>query len=119
MIEAIDTQRDDIVGFRVDGTISEVDMQPLFAQLSEKLRLHHRLQLLIEYVDDRGFSLDTLIEDVRYRFGASGVFEKTAVITCRDWLQQATQLAHELKETQFKSFHYSEKDQAFHWIAQR
>ncbi len=119
MIESINTQRDDIVGFRMDGTISEVDMKPLFAQLSEKLRLHQRLQLLIEYVDDRGFSLDTLIEDVRHRFGESGVFEKTAVITCRDWLHQATQLAHELQETQLKSFHYSEKEQALRWIAQR
>ncbi len=119
MIESIETHRDDIVGFRMDGTVSEVDMKPLFMQLSEKLRLHQRLQLLIEYVDDRGFSLDTLIEDVRYRFGESGVFEKTAVITCRDWLYQATQLAHELQETQFRSFHYSEKEQALHWIEEQ
>ena len=116
MIESIETSRDDIVGFRMDGTASEVDMKPLFTQLSEKLRLHQRLQLLIEYVDDRGFSLDTLVEDIRHRFGESGVFEKTAVITCKDWLQSASQLAHELKETQLKSFHYSERDQAFRWI---
>lgn len=116
MIESIETRRDDIVGFRMDGTVSEVDMKPLFAQLSEKLQLHPRLRLLIEYVDDQGFSLDTLVEDVRHRFGESGIFEKTAVITCRDWLQSASQLAHELKETQLKSFHYSEKDRAFRWI---
>ena len=119
MIESIDTQRDDIVGFRMDGTASEVDMKPLFAQLSEKLRLHQRLQLLIEYVDERGFSLDTLLEDIRHRFGESGIFERAAVITCSDWLNQATQLAHELKETQLRSFHYSEKDLAFRWIEQR
>ena len=121
MIEAIDidTQRDDIVGFRMSGTVSEVDMKPLFMKLTEKLQFHQRLQLLIEYVDDQGFSLDTLIEDVRYRFGESGIFEKTAVITCRDWLQSASQLAHELKETQLKSFHYSEKDRAFRWIEGR
>lgn len=119
MIETIDTQRGDIVGFRMDGTASEVDMKPLFTQLSEKLQLHQRVRLLIEYVDERGFSLDTLIEDIRHRFGESGIFEKTAVITCRDCLQSASQLAHELKETQLKSFHYSEKDQAFCWIEQR
>lgn len=119
MIESIDTQRDDIVGFRMNGTVSEVDLKPLFAQLSKKLRLHRRLQLLIEYVDDQGFSLDTLIEDIRHRFGESGIFEKTAVITCRDCLQSAAQLAHELKGTQFRSFHYSEEDQAVRWIAQQ
>ena len=118
MIESIDTHRDDIVGFRMDSTASEADLKPLFAQLSEKLRLHKQLRLLIEYVDDQGFSLDTLVEDVRYRFGPAGIFEKTAVITCRAWLDQAALLAHELKETQLKSFHYSEKDRALRWMEQ-
>lgn len=116
MIEFINTSYDHIVGFRMDSTASEADMKPLFARLNEKLRLHQRLRLLIEYVDDQGFSLDTLVEDVRYSFSQPGIFEKTAVITCRDWLQQASQLAYELKDTQLKSFHYSEKDLAFRWI---
>lgn len=119
MIESIETHRDNIVSFRMNGTASEVDMKPLFAHLNEKLQLHKRLRLLIEYVDDQGFSLDTLVEDFRHRFGPSGIFEKTAIITCRDWLSQASQLAHEMKETQLKSFHYSEKDQALHWIERR
>ena len=119
MIESVETHRDNIVSFRMSGTASEVDMKPLFTHLCEKLHKHPRLRLLIEYVDDHGFSLDTLIEAVRHRFGASGVFEKTAVITCKDWLQQASQLAHELQEIQLKSFHYSEKDQALRWIKQR
>lgn len=55
MIESIKTQRDDIVGFRTDGTASEVDMIPLFTQLTEKLQLHQKLQLLIEYVAPQPF----------------------------------------------------------------
>ncbi|MEM8970305.1 MAG: STAS/SEC14 domain-containing protein [Bacteroidota bacterium] len=118
MIEPISTGRDDIVGFRTDSTTSTADMKPWLMELHQKLQQHPKLRLLIEYVDDHGFSLDTLVEDFRYNFGKRGVFEKAVIITCSDWLDQAEQLAHQLRETQLKSFHYSEQDRAIHWIKQ-
>ena len=36
MIEPIETRRDDIIGLRVDGTTSEVDMKPLLPMLKKK-----------------------------------------------------------------------------------
>lgn len=118
MIEPINTEHENVVSFRTDSTTSAVDIQPLLAQLREKLEQYPRLRLWIEYVDDHGFSLDTLIEDLQHSFGKSNIIERTAVITCQDWLQQASELAHQLKETQFKSFHYSEEAQALRWIGQ-
>jgi len=118
MIEPIKTWRDDIVGFRIDGTTSEADIKPLLMQLNEKLRQYKKLRLFLEYADPDGFSVDTLIEDFKYNFGHWGNFEKAAIITFKEWLDQADQLAHELRETQLKSFHYSEKDQAIRWIEQ-
>ena len=118
MIEPISTGRDDIVGFRTDSTTSMADMKPWLNELHEKLRLYPKLRLLIEYVDHDGFSLDTLVEDFQYNFGRQVFFEKTAIITCKDWLRQAEQLAHEIREVQLKSFHYSETDQAMQWIEQ-
>ena len=118
MIEPFKTRRDDIVGFRMDGTISEVDIRPLMQQLNEKLLLHKKLRLLVEYADTNGFSMDTLLEDFGYNFGHWGNFEKTAIITFKDWISQASQLAHELQETNMKSFSYSEKDVAIQWIEQ-
>lgn len=118
MIEPISTGRDDIVGFRTDSTTSTADMKPWLAELHQKLQHHPKLRLLIEYVDDHGFSLDTLVEDFRYNFGQRDIFEKTVIITCNDWLQQAEQLAYKIQETQLRSFHYSEEDQAIRWIEQ-
>ena len=118
MIESIKTQRDDVVSFRIDGTTSAVDIQPLLVHLNEKLSQHKKLRLFVEYADPDGFSVDTLIEDFKYNFGHWGNFEKAAIITFKEWLEQASQLAHMLRETQLKSFHYSEKDQAIQWIEQ-
>lgn len=118
MIEPIKTRRDDIVSFRIDGTTTEVDLRPLLTQLNEKLRQHKKLRLWVEYNDPEGFSADTFIEDFKYNFGHLGTFEKAAIITFKDWLNQADQLAYELRETQLKSFHYSEKDLALRWIEQ-
>ncbi len=116
MIEPIKTQREDVVGFRIDGTTSAVDIQPLLVYLTEKLRQYKKLRLLVEYADPDGFSIDTFLEDLKYNFGHWNNFEKTAIITFSEWLEQADQLAHELQETQVKSFHYSEKDQAWQWV---
>jgi hypothetical protein len=118
MIEPIRTWRDDIVGFRIGGTTTEVDIKPLLTQLNEKLKQYKKLRLFLEHADPDGFSVDTLMEDFKYNFGHSGNFEKAAIITFKEWLDQADQLAHQLRETQLKSFHYSERDQAIRWIEQ-
>lgn len=118
MIEPIKTQREDIVGFRIDSTASAADMQPLLIHLNEKLRQYKKLRLFVEYADPDGFSIDTFLEDFKYNFGHWRNFEKAAIITFKEWLEHANQLAYELRETQLKSFHYSEKDQAWRWIEQ-
>ena len=116
MMEAIKTRRDDIIGFRIDGTISEADMKPLLYTLKEKLKYYGKLRLFVEYIDIHGFSLDTLLEDLEYNFGRLDKFEKAAVITIKDNIRQANQLASKLVEMKLKSFHFSEKEQAHQWI---
>ena len=118
MIEAIKTQRDDIIGFRIDGTISEADIKPLLPVLKEKLKYYDKLKLYVEYVDIHGFSMDTLIEDLRFNFGHLGAFEKAAVVTSKDWLTEAAHFAANTNGMKLKSFHFSEKDQAIRWIEQ-
>lgn len=116
MMESIKTQRDDIVGFRIDGTTSEADMRPLLSKLREKLKSHRKLRLYVEYIDMNGFSMDTLLEDLKYNFGRLDTFEKTAVITVKDNINQASLLANKMVEMKLKSFHFSEKAQAHQWI---
>lgn len=116
MMESIKTQRDDVIGFRMDGTTSEADMKPLLIKLREKLKSHRKLRLYVEYVDTDGFSMDTLLEDLKYNFGCLDHFEKAAVITVKDWLKQASQFANNIAGIRLRSFHFSEKDQAFRWI---
>lgn len=116
MMETITTRRDDIVGFRIDGTTSEADMKPVLIKLREKLESHGKVRLYVEYVDTKGFSMDTLIEDLKYNFGHLDHFEKTAVITMKDWLKQAAQLTNIIGGIKLKSFHFSEKEQASRWI---
>jgi hypothetical protein len=116
MMESIQTQRDDIIGFRIDGTASEADLKPLLNTLKEKLKSYEKLRLYVEYVDNHGFSMDTLLEDLEYNFGKLDQFEKAAVITIKDNIKQANQLARELAKMKLKSFHFSEKAQAFQWI---
>ncbi|MEK6481265.1 STAS/SEC14 domain-containing protein [Catalinimonas sp. 4WD22] len=116
MMETITTRRDDIVGFRIDGTTSEADLKPVLIQLREKLKSHAKVRLYVEYVDTHGFSMDTLIEDLKYNFGHLGHFEKAAVITMKDWLKQAAQLTNMIGDIKLRSFHFSEKDKAGRWI---
>lgn len=118
MIESIKTRRDDIIGFRIDGTISEADIKPMLPVLKEKLKSYNKLKLIVEYVDTQGFSMDTLIEDLRFNFGHIDAFEKAAVITSKDCLAEAMQFANNITGMKLKSFHFSEKDKAFRWIEQ-
>lgn len=115
-MESIQTQREDIIGFRIDGTASEADLKPLLHTLKERFRSYEKIRLYVEYVDNHGFSLDTLLEDLEYNFGELDKFEKAAVITIKDNIRQAHQLANGLAKMKLKSFHFSEKEQAFQWI---
>jgi hypothetical protein len=118
MVESITTptRRDDIIGFRIDGTASEADLKPVLIKLREKLKSHAKVRLYVEYVDAYGFSLDTLIEELEYNFGDLECFEKAVIITIKDWLKQATHYSSIVGRIQLKSFHFSEKDKAGRWI---
>ncbi len=118
MIETIKTKRDDIIGFRIDGTISEADIKPMLPALKEKLRQYDKLKLYVEYVDMHGFSMDTLIEDLQFSLGHLEAFEKAVVITSKDWLSEAAHFATHMTGMKLKSFHFSEKEQAIRWIEQ-
>ncbi|WKN31177.1 STAS/SEC14 domain-containing protein [Porifericola rhodea] len=116
MIEAFNMHRDDIVGFRIDGTISQLDLKPLMKVLKEKLKLYNTLRLYVEYVDLNGFSIDTLLEELTYNFGELDKFEKGVILTATDNIRQAHQLAQSVDGIHLKSFHYSERDKAYQWI---
>ncbi len=116
MVESIQTRRDDIIGFRIDGTTTEADMKPILIQLREKLKAYSKVRLYVEYVDTNGFSMDTVLEDLKYHFGHLGYFEKAVVITMKDWVKQAAQFAGLITGIKLKSFHFSEKDKASRWI---
>ncbi|MFP4091902.1 MAG: STAS/SEC14 domain-containing protein [Cyclobacteriaceae bacterium] len=118
MIELIES-KENLVAFRMDSTASEADLRPLLACMNNKLQVYKSLNLLIEYVDTGGFSMDTLVEDFSYRLGNWTAFSKVAIITFNEWLAQADQLSHQLEETCLRSFPYAHQAEAKHWIEQQ
>ncbi len=116
MIETLETQHSHIIALRIDGTFSEADLKPFLPEMKEKLEQLTKLRLFVEYIDVNDFTVDTLIESLKYNFGNLNSFDKAAIVTSKDWLEEATKLADDTQGLDVKTFHFSEKQQALEWL---
>ncbi|MDF9797126.1 hypothetical protein OKW21_002389 [Catalinimonas alkaloidigena] len=116
MLESIKSQKDNVVGFRLDENFSEGDVIPMLPDMKEKLKACKKLNLFVEHVEMNDFTVDTLFDFLEVNLGTLDDFSKVAVVTSKDWLEEAAKLADHSKEINLKVFHFSEKYKALDWI---
>ena len=122
MIEILDFQDENILGFRFEGEIEKSDIRRVWEELEEKLETGKNLRFYVEGGDFRltDISMDALVEDFRLWLknpGAITKMERAALVTDQKWLRTIADVEFSLIPTLAGgTFSFAEKDRAMEWL---
>jgi len=118
MIEMMDIGMADALAYRIEGKITEEDMNTILAIFKEKIEKNQNLIVYQEVVSIGGAEFDAMIEKLKFflEFGLSH-FSRIAVVTHKKWLHKLVDLEGKLfKGIEMRGFPKEEKDQAIEFL---
>ena len=121
MVERLTDLPAGVIGFRISGKITSDEYHELLAPVLEALDRGEKLRFLIETTPDfHGLDLAALWEDVKAA-GSVGVmnrssWEKTAVVTDKDWMRNAISAFGWLSPGELRVFEPTELEAAKSWL---
>ena len=125
MLETIEGLPENALGFSAKGNVSAKDYETvLIPAVQEKLKHHDKVRLLYHLGDEfEKFELGAMWDDAKVGLAHITEWEKIAIVTDVNWIQQAGKIFGFAIETMsvpgdVKIFHNSELDDAIKWISE-
>jgi len=120
MTELIQTSREDVVAFRVKGTVTEEDVERVASAIDHALEHRPEVSLLADLDGFEDMSLGGLFADLSAgleRASAVTRFERVGVIGDQDWLSGFEAIASALPGVEVKAFDPDRTIEAHAWVA--
>ena len=125
MLERIEGLPDNALGFTAKGNVTAEDYETvLIPAVEEKLKKHEKVRLLYHLGDEfEKFEAGAMWDDAKVGLGHITNWEKIAIVTDVNWIEQAGKIFGFAIETMsvsgdVKVFHNSELEEAIKWISQ-
>jgi SpoIIAA-like len=125
MLELIEGLPENTLGFTAKGNVSAKDYETvLIPAVQEKLKHHDKVRLLYHLGDEfEKFELGAMWDDAKVGLAHITEWEKIAIVTDVNWIQQAGKIFGFAIETMsvtgdVKIFHNSELEDAIKWISE-
>ena len=125
MLEPIGGLPDNAIGFTAVGNVTSEDYETvLIPAVEEKLKEHKKVRLLYHLGDKfKKFEAGAMWDDTKVGLAHITEWEKIAIVTDVNWIQQAGKIFGFAIETMsvpgdVKVFHNREFDEAIRWISQ-
>jgi len=125
MLEIIEGLPDNAVGFTAKGNVTAEDYETvLIPAVEEKLKKHEKVRLLYHLGEEfERFEAGAMWDDAKVGLGHITDWEKIAIVTDVNWIQQAGKIFGFAIETMsasgdVKVFHNSELEDAIKWIGE-
>ncbi|MBX0335189.1 STAS/SEC14 domain-containing protein [Pontibacter sp. HSC-14F20] len=116
MLQLLEESRDELVAFRLAGSIDRHDYEVMLPILEEKIKQYGKIRVYAELQDAEEISLQALWEDLKFDFRHAGDFMKVALVGNRRWLDWLTVMASPFTTAKIKHFEVMEREQALEWV---
>ena len=121
MLEML-TAPDEIVAFKLSGTLTEEDFDRVVADVEARLARHKKIGLMVDLTGFHDITLRAGLKDLRYGFGKIfewNRFPREAIITDKQWLMTLAKLASPLVPfVEVRAFEPGEESVALAWVAE-
>ena len=125
MLELIEGLPDNALGFTAKGNVTSEDYETVFIPaVEEKLKKHENVRLLYHLGNEfEKFEAGAMWDDAKVGLGHITNWEKIAIVTDVNWIEQAGKIFGFAIETMsvsgdVKVFHNSELEEAIKWIGE-
>ena len=118
MIEILDIGINNVVAYRVEGKVTENEMQSVLSIFKDKIQAGAKVSIYQEIVSVGGAELDAIIEKLKFfsEFGISH-FDKIAILTQKNWMHKIIDLKGKLfKAFDMKGFSIDDKEKALEFL---
>ncbi|MDL4843180.1 SpoIIAA family protein [Aquibacillus rhizosphaerae] len=105
-----------VVEVHVEGKITETDMIEFKEYFKLKNAADGKVNLLLMIKDLKGYSVQSLIEDLKFDAKHWNDVNKLAVISDKKWMELVTKVSSFLPNMNAKHFNLTERDDAIDWL---
>lgn len=122
MIEILDMQEENTLGFRVDGEMGKDELQNVFELFEKKVEKNGKVKFYTEITNFgiNDLTADAVKADIKFWLTHPTIlpnFEKVALVTDLSWVKKIFEVECALIPTLIgKSFPLTEKDEALEWL---
>ncbi|WP_185806793.1 SpoIIAA family protein [Bacillus salinus] len=115
MISINSNEIDHIIDVEVQGKISENDIHEFEQYFKQKKDNQEELNLLL-VMEDVKYSMNGLLEDIKFDIKNMKDFNKIAVVSDKHWVEMGSKITDILPGIEVKHFNDNEKDKAQAWL---
>lgn len=116
MIQLLEGAKDDLVAFRISGSVDIHDYNVMLPLLQERINQHGKIRVYAEVQDVEDYSLRALWQDIKFDIRHATDFSKVAVVGDSQWIDWLTVMAKPFTSAEVKYFSFAQKQLAWDWI---
>ncbi len=120
MIELLPIPVDNVIGFRIEGKISEYDILLITEEIEARLERHSKLRIYAEVDGLAGMTIKALLKDIAFSLRHFRNFEREAIVSDAAWLKKLAVIGGRvIPGIKVRHYYKSERDDALEWIIER
>ncbi len=118
MLQPINFEQNNVVGFQLSGKIIKDEVEPILTEIKTKLDQHGKVRLYIEFAGIDSVSWEAMKAQSKFKFNVDSLndFEKLVYVSDSTLLKVGSFLADLFPGIQAKHFSSDEKTAARDWI---
>jgi hypothetical protein len=117
-IHLIQTTKDKVFAYEVDGPIYEKDIKTAIAGLKEAFEAHEKVNVLARMKNWAGFDLVSVLNDELFKtkYKSLSKVEKYAVVGARPWMRNFLELINPMISPNIRVFDAEDEAEAWEWV---
>lgn len=116
MIETLPISRDDVVAFKLSGTLHDADYQHFVPAIDRVVAAHGKARVLAQFHDFKGWDLKALWDDIKFSTTHCTKIERIALVGEKTWEKWMAKVCAPFTAAKIKYFDVHEFDAAWAWV---
>jgi hypothetical protein len=112
----LESERPDLLAYRIGGKITTQEYDEIRAQLEDAIHTHGAVRVLVEVGHLRFPEAGVLWEDLRFAMHHLGDFKRFAVVGDRGWKKWWTDILGSLIPGDSRYFDAADTEKAWYWV---
>jgi SpoIIAA-like len=118
MIEKLSALPDNVLGFKMSGTLHDADYKTFVPLVDEAVAKQGKVRLLAQFHDFHGWDAKALWDDIKFSTTHCTKIERIALVGEKKWEQWMAKVCKPFTMAKIEYFDASELDEARAWISE-